>query len=94
MTRVHGLKHVQRFTAAALSHDDSIWAHAQAVTHEVPDCDGALALGVARACFERHEIDLIESQLGSIFDGDDTFVVRNMVRENVEQGRLARPSTS
>ena len=36
---IHGLQHVERLAAADLTDDDTVWAHAQGVAHEIAEFD-------------------------------------------------------
>jgi hypothetical protein len=56
---VHGLEHVQRFTAAALADDDAVGPHAETVLHEVSLGDFALAFDVGGAGFEADDVRLL-----------------------------------
>ena len=50
----------------------------------------ALALDVGRARLQRHDVRLLQLQLGGVLDGDDALVVRDERRQDVQQRRLAR----
>jgi len=60
MARIHRLKHVQRFLAADLAHDNPVRPHAQAVHHQLSLEDGALPLDVGRARFQPHHVILVK----------------------------------
>ena len=75
---VHRLKHVERFVSAALPHDDAVGPHAQRISHQVSNGDGARPLRARRPCFQAHDVRMLqESQLGGILDGHDPLVLRN-----------------
>src|ERR1700733_1316913 len=90
MAGVHGLQHVECLAAAALAYHDAVGPHAQGVAHQVADRDLALALDVGRARLERHEVGMVQLQLGGILDRHDAFALGDEVGEDVEQGGLAR----
>ena len=71
MTGVHGLQHVDCFSAADLTDDDAIGAHTQSVLDQVALGDLALALDVGRARLEPGDVLLLELQFGRILDRDD-----------------------
>src|SRR6185436_16216396 len=56
VTRVHGLQHVQRFTAAAFSNDNAFGTHTQRVNHEVTDGDFATSFNIGWAGFKRNHM--------------------------------------
>src|ERR1017187_4352439 len=89
MARVHGLEHVQRFTATALSDDDSIRAHTQRVDDQLADRDAPLAVDVRGTSLEAADVLLVQLELGRIFNGDDAFVDGDEARAHVEERRLA-----
>ena len=86
---VHCLEHVQSFAASALADDDAIGPHAEGVTYQFPDGDGALALDVGGSRLERYDVLLAELELGRILDGDDALVVGDERRQHVEHRGLA-----
>ena len=89
VTGVHRLKHVERFLAANLTHDDAVGAHTQRIDHELPLTNGALAFDVGRARFEPGDVLLMELQLGGVLDRHDALARRDEAREHVQQRRLA-----
>ena len=94
VTGVHGLEHVERFSATDLTDDDAVGSHTQRVAHEVADLDLALALDVGRARFHREHMVLVELELLGVLDGDDALVSRDEARQHVEQGRLPGAGTA
>lgn len=94
MARVHGLQHVERLARADLADDDAVGAHAQGIAHEVADGDSALALEVGRSRLERHDVLLLQAQLGGILDGDDALAVGDEGRDDVERRRLTGASAA
>ena len=94
VARVHGLQHVERLARADLANDDAVGAHTQGIAHEVADGDSALALEIGRARFERHDVLLLQAQLGSILDGDDALALGDERRDDVERRRLTGAGTA
>ena len=94
VARIHGLQHVERLARADLTDDDAVGAHAQGIAHEVADGDGALALEVGRARLERHNVLLLQAQLGGILDGDDALALGDERRDDVERRRFTGASTA
>src|SRR5579872_2759752 len=94
VTGVHGLKHVKGFFAAALADDDAVWTHTKTVDQQLSLSDCALSFHVGRTRFEAHDVLLRQLQLGGIFNRDDAFVLRNVLRQDVEEGRLAGAGTA
>src|SRR5690606_13861774 len=86
---VHGLQQIEHFRAAHLAHDDALWAHAQAVLDEIAHGDLALAVEVGRPGLQPHHMRLLELKLRRGLAGDDALVAVDVVRETIEQGRLA-----
>ena len=89
VTGVHGLQHVEGLFAAHLAQHDAVGTHTQAVDHQLPLPDRALAFNVRRAGFQPHHVFLLHLQFGGVFDGDDAFVIRNIAGQNVQNGRFA-----
>src|SRR5829696_2468239 len=89
VARVHGLEQVEGFGAANLADDDAFGPHAQAVAHEVAHRDLALPFEVRRPGLEPHDMRLLELQLGRVLAGDDALVELDVVREAVQERRLA-----
>ena len=86
---VHCLEHVERLGATNLADDDPIRPHAQRVADEVADRDLTVALGVGRACLEADHVLLVQLQLDSVLDSDDSVPVGHEARQHVEQRGLA-----
>ena len=57
---VHGLKHVDRLTAAALTDHDSIRPHAKRILEKISNAVGTAALDIRGLGFERHHVRLVE----------------------------------
>jgi hypothetical protein len=72
VTSIHRLHHVERFRAAALANDDAIGAHTQRIAEQVAGCDYSDAFHVGSARFEPHYMCAFKTQLGCIFNGDDS----------------------
>ena len=75
---------------ARLADDDAFGSHTQAVAHEVAHGHRAGALEVRRPRLETHDVRLLELQFRRVLAGDDALVAVDVVREAVEQRRLAR----
>src|SRR2546430_12345354 len=88
MTRVHRLKHVERLLAAALTYKDAIGTHAKRVLHKFALTNLAFALGVRRPRLHPPDMWKLQLQFGGVFDGDDSFLGRNVSRQGVQQGRF------
>ncbi len=84
MAGIHGLEHVERLGASALSDDDPVGPHAQGVAHQLADGDGALALDVGGPRLQGDDVLLAELELRRILDGHDPLVVRNERRQDVQ----------
>jgi hypothetical protein len=89
MAGVHGLEHVQGLAAAALTDDNSVRSHPQAVANQIAYRHLPCSLHIRRTTFETYHVRLAEPQLGGILDGDYPFVVRDEVRQHVEEGGFA-----
>ena len=72
----------------------SFWSHAQAVSDEVAHGDLARALEDRRTRLEPHHVGLLKLKLRRVLARDNSFVGFNIVRQAVEQGRLARASAA
>ena len=59
VTGIHGLKHFQRLSAAALANDYSVGTHTQCVTHLITKRDFAYAFGVGFARFHTHYMRML-----------------------------------
>ena len=52
VTRVHGLKHIQRFAATDFAYDNAVRTHTERVLYQVTDGYGALTFNISRAGFQ------------------------------------------
>ena len=77
MASVHGLQHVERFAATALTNHDAVGTHTQGVDQQVANRDATLALDIGRPRFESHDVRLTQLKFGCIFDRDDALVLRD-----------------
>ena len=73
---VHGLEHVQRLGATALTDDDAVGPHTQGVADEVADADLAAALGVGRPGLQRHDVRALDLEFGRLLDRDEALARR------------------
>src|SRR5713226_734764 len=94
VTGVHGLQHIERLFATALTDDDAVGAHTEGVDHKFADANVALAFDVRRAGLHPRHMRLAQAQLCRVFDGDDALVFWNVGRENVEQGGFPGAGTA
>ena len=83
---IHGLQHVQRFTATDFADDDAVRSHTEGILHQVADGDGAFAFDVRRARFQGHHVGLLKTKFSGVFDGDDTFIAGDEGGKHI-QGR-------
>src|SRR5688500_14983493 len=90
MPGVHGLQHVERLATSTLADNDPVRTHAKSVAHQISNGDLASSFYVRRSSLEGQNVRLRQLQLGSVFDGDDALRACYVLRECVEEGRLAR----
>ena len=79
VTRVHRLQHVESFVAATLTNDDAIWTHTQCVLDQVTLTDLALPFGVGRTRFHPTDMQLLQLQLGCVFDRYQTLILGDAI---------------
>src|SRR5579883_642963 len=91
---VHGLQHIERFSAAALAHDDAVGPHTQRRPQQNPLIDAAFLVDIGRPRFELHHVALLQLQLGCIFDGDDALLFGDEAGEPVQHGGFAGPGAA
>ena len=65
MTRIHRLKHVECFLAAALAQNHPVGTHAQRVLNEIPLLQLAVALNIGWTRFHPGHMWLLELKFGS-----------------------------
>ncbi len=94
MTRIHGLQHVEGFLAAAFADDDAVRPHSQRVFYEVALANFPLPLGIQGTRFQAAHMRLLQLELGRVLDCDQALVRRNIIRERVEERRLAGAGSS
>ena len=71
---VHGLQHVERFSAPDLADDEPVGPHAQRAGDQLPHADG-LSIGCGRPRLEPGHVALAQPQLGGVFNGDYPVVI-------------------
>src|ERR1700735_4269368 len=94
MPGVHCLQEVERFRSSHLAYNDSFGSHAQAISDEVAHGDLAHPLKIRRTRLKPHHMGLLKLKLRRVLARDDSFVGFNIVRQAVEQGRLAGASAA
>ena len=77
-----------------LTDDDAVGTHTQAVDQQLPLADGSLAFNVRRPCFQTHDVFLRQLKFGRVLDRDDALILRNVLRQDVQEGRLAGARTT
>ena len=90
MARVHRLKHIEGFLAATLANYNAVWPHAQCILYQVALANFALAFGIGRPRFQPSNMQLLQLQFRGVLDRNQTFMVRNGVRESIEQVSFSR----
>ena len=94
MTGVHGLEHVQRLRAAALSDDDPVGSHTERVADKVADPDLACSFRIGRARLECHDVLTLDLQFGRLLNGDQPLAVGDEVGQYIQHRRLAGAGTA
>ena len=94
VARIHGLEHIECFFAADLTDDDAVGSHTQAVDEQLPLPDSSLSFHVGRTGLQTDNVLLRQLQFGRVFDCDDAFVLRNVLRQNVKEGRFTGAGTA
>ncbi len=89
MTRIHGLKHVQRFAAANLANHDAVRAHTKSVDYQFTLTNRALALHVRRTALQSDNVVLLHLQFRGVFDRNDSFPVGDETRQRIQQRGFA-----
>ena len=80
MTGIHRLKHLERFSATTLPHNDSVWAHTKSVYHELARGNFTRSFNAGLSSFKPNDMRFLKLQFGSIFYGNDTFTLSNETR--------------
>src|SRR5208283_2020801 len=94
MPGVHCLQEIECFRSSHLADNDSFGSHAQAISDEVAHGDLTHAFEIRRTRLKPHHMGLLKLKLRRVFARDDSFVGFNIVRQAVEQGRLAGASAA
>ena len=64
---VHGLQHIERLFATAVTDDDAVGAHTESVDDKFTDANGALAFHVCRTGLHAGHVRLAQAQFGRVF---------------------------
>ena len=88
VTGVHGLEHVERLRATALTDDDAVGPHTQRVADEVADADLAAPLGVGGPGLEGDDVGPLDLELGRLLDRDEALAVGDEVGQDVQHRGL------
>src|SRR5208283_3603649 len=94
MPGVHCLQEIECFRSSHLAYNDSFGSHAQAISDKVTHGDLSRAFEIGRPRLKPHHMGLLELKLGRVLARDDSFIGFNIVREAVEQSRLAGASAA
>jgi hypothetical protein len=86
---IHCLQKVERFGSAHFADDDPLGAHTQAVFHEIAHRYRARPFKIGWARLKPHDVGLLQLEFGGVLAGDDALVCLDIIREAVEQRRLA-----
>ena len=73
MASVHGLQHVENFLAAHLADHDPVGPHPQAVDHQLPRLNCALAIRIGGPGFQPDDVALLQVQFRRVLNCDDAF---------------------
>ena len=87
-------KQIEGFGSAHFADDDAFGPHAQAVLDQVAHRDLAYAFEIRGARLKAHDMGLLELELGRVLAGDDSLIHVDIVRQAVQEGRLARASAA
>ena len=94
MAGVHRLEHVKHLRPAALADDDPVGTHTQGVDKKVSDGHLASPFNVGRPAFQTGPVGLDQTQLRGVFNGDDAFIVRDKLRNDVKKRCFTRTRTA
>ena len=89
VTRIHGLKHVERFASSALTHNYSIGPHAQRVSHKLPDWYSMQTLKVRWSRLQRNDMSLRKLYLSRVLNCNDSLSGWDKRRQRIQQSRLS-----
>ena len=94
MTGVHCLQEIECFRSSDLAYNYSFGSHAQAISDEVAHGDLSRAFEIGRTRLKPHHMGLLKLKLRGVLARDDSFVDFNIVRQAVQQSRLAGASAA
>ena len=90
MPGIHGLKHVQCFSASHLSYHDPLRPHTQRGFDQIPDRHRPASRGVRIPRLHPYQIvDPLDLQLRRVFYRDHTLVMGNIMRYRIQECRLS-----
>ena len=87
MACVHGLQQVIAALIAYLAHDDPVGTMAESGGEKLARSDGNLAWNRLDS-FPADGVGMVDLQLGGLLDDYQSFMLRNMVKQRLHQGRL------
>src|SRR5271165_736690 len=94
MTGVHRLQEIECFRSSDLAYNYSFRSHAQTISDQVAHGDLAHAFEIGRTRLKPHHMGLLKLKLRRVLARNDSFIGFNIVRQAVEQGRLAGASAA
>src|ERR1700756_2421255 len=90
MTGIHRLQHVKCFFAADFADDDAVGAHAETIDKELTLANRSHALDVGGTGLQPDNILLCKLQFRGVLDGHEPLILRYVLREDIQERRLAR----
>src|SRR5680860_1553981 len=91
---VHGLQHVQGLSSPDLPHDYAVRAHAQRVSHQVPDGHLSHSLNIGWPILQADDVLMVQLELSRVFDGDYALIPGDVAGQDVEGCGLPCAGTS
>src|SRR6187549_1775305 len=88
MTCVQDLKEIECLAASDFTDDDPVGPMAKRSPEQVTDCDHR-RVPLFTPSFEANKIAPMDNNFGGLLNDNDSFLVGNEVRQNVQQGGFA-----
>src|SRR5262245_40942326 len=87
----HRLQHVKGFFATYLTDDNAVGSHSECVFDEFSLANFAATFNIWRTGLKSPDMWLLQLQLGSILDRNQTLFFRNEARQGIEERCLSGP---
>ena len=86
MSCIQALQHIYRFSSSNFTYNYSVRPHSECRPYQITDCHRSRTCHIRHLCLKTYQIfNATDLQLGIIFNRNQTFILRNILRNSTKK---------